>query len=470
MKVINYILTATLSSIVVTVIMIHFYTPKQEVIYTLSSDRLIRPVDLLLDREAAKQFRSSTPTDFIEAASMSRPAVVYIESNDATESWRSPSDPSAGSGVVISQDGYIVTNYHVVEASNNIRVTLSDRRIYDATLIGHDINTDLALIKIEAEQLPYLVFGNSDSLQVGEWVLAVGNPFKLQSTVTAGIVSAKGRDIDILDMDYGIESYIQTDAAINPGNSGGALVNTSGNLIGISSAIMTYSGRFEGYSFAIPGNLARKVVSDLMEYGAVHRGLLGIEGTDVRQDMLKDLKLKEVSGILVTRITARSGASEAGIQSGDVILKVNNSKCHTMNNLSEIIGQYRPGDQIELTYARDGVLHITDVQLKNQLNTTDLISIRRDKILTNLGFEIRDLITSELERNQLEGVKVISIYKGSVIANTKMEPGYVITSINDMRVSSAQDFINHLDKLSGRIFLEGYYERHGGPWWYAFEK
>jgi Do/DeqQ family serine protease len=427
-------------------------------------------VDLMLDKNFEKHFHAAAPDNFITAANKTRPAVVYIRTLEEEHSWLGEQERSAGSGVIISADGYIVTNNHVIDDGQELQVTLDDNRTFTAELIGVDPNTDLALIKIEAVNLPYIIFGNSDSLSVGEWVLAVGNPFRLQSTVTAGIVSAKGRDIDILDLDYGIESFIQTDAAINPGNSGGALVNTRGELVGISTAILTYSGSYEGYSFAVPANLARKVINDLKEFGAVHRGLLGIEGSTVTEAQVEQLNLKEVAGILVTLVFAKGGASKAGIQKGDVIVEANGAKTRTMSDLLEQIGRFRPGDKVNLKYSRNGEIYSADILLRNQLNTTDLVNIRKDKLLTGLGMEIRDLIASEKRQTELEGVKVISIYKGSVVANTKMEPGYIITRINEIMVINADAFISELSKINGRVFLEGYYEKHGGPWWYAFEK
>ena len=447
-----------------------FYEKPQLVVRQEGAKSPTALVDLLFDQEIEPLFRAATPDNFTSAAQKARPAVVYIRTLADEKSWRAEQEKSAGSGVIISSEGHVVTNHHVVEDGQDLQVTLNDRRTFAATVIGVDPNTDLALLKIEADQLPFLVFGNSDSLAVGEWVLACGNPFRLQSTVTAGIVSAKGRDIDILDQDYGIESFIQTDAAINPGNSGGALVNTRGELVGISTAIITYSGRYEGYSFAIPSNIARKVIGDLKEFGAVHRGLLGIEGTSVKAELIEQLNLKEVAGVLVTLVFANGGAAQAGLKKGDVIVEANNAKIGTMSQLLEQIGRFRPGDKVELNYSRKGEIYSTTILLRNQLNTTDLVTVRRDKILTDLGFEIRDLIASEKRKTELEGIKVISIYKNSVVADTKMEPGYIITRINDEMVKNADEFISILSKTKGRIFLEGYYEKHGGPWWYAFEK
>lgn len=432
---------------------------------------LVSNNDVLLSGEIQRHFLSSAPTNFTKAATKATPAVVSIkaENNGDMENMRNYNN-AAGSGVIVSDDGYIATNNHVVEDGDNITVVLDDRREFSAEVIGKDPNTDLALLKIEADNLPYLVFGNSDSLQVGEWVLAVGNPFRLQSTVTAGIVSAKGRNINILDSQYGIESFIQTDAAVNPGNSGGALVNTNGELVGINTAIITYSGRYEGYSFAIPANLAVKVIYDLREYGAVHRGLLGIQASNLTSQMASELELENPNGILVERVTPESGAEEAGIQKGDVILRIEGKNVNTLPEMLEILGRYRPGDEVEVAFFRNGQIITTFSTLKNQLNTTDLVSVRRDKVLTDLGFELRDLLPAEKRRMEIEGVKVISIYRGSTISRTKMEPGYIITKMNEEEVTTAEDLISRLEKTRGRIFFEGYYEKHSGPWWYAFHR
>jgi serine protease Do len=271
----------------------------------------------------------TTFTSFSTAALLATPAVVNvktIQQNDAFQLWGEGVQTSAGSGVILSDDGYIVTNGHVIEQADRIEVTLHDKREFQAELIGIDPSTDLALLKIKARKLPFLVFGNSDSLMVGEWVLAVGNPFNLESTVTAGIVSAKGRSIDVLDSQDRIESFIQTDAAVNPGNSGGALINAAGQLVGINTAIVTQSGRYEGYSFAVPANLASKVIRDLRDYGIVQRGLMGvaIENLDIR--MAGDLGLKSAAGVRITRVSPGSGAEDAGLKKDDVIISINNIK------------------------------------------------------------------------------------------------------------------------------------------------
>lgn len=450
----------------------HYLVKETVIIKESRTSSLVKSEDLLLNGNLQRHFLSSAPTNFIQAAKKATPAVVYIRASngDSFQNMRGYNN-AAGSGVIISSDGYIATNNHVIEDGTNITVVLNDRREFSAEIIGKDPTTDLALLKIEASELPYLVFGNSDSLQVGEWVLAVGNPFRLQSTVTAGIVSAKGRNINILDTEYGIESFIQTDAAVNPGNSGGALVNTNGELVGINTAIITYSGRYEGYSFAIPANLAMKVIFDLKEFGAVHRGLLGITAENLSVDRARQLGLPSPNGVHVVRVSPESGAHKAGIRRGDVILRIQGRRINTLPEMLEILGRFRPGDEVEVSYYRNGEEFTTLSILKNQLNTTDLVSVRKDKILTDLGFEVRDLLPSEERRLGKEGgVKVISIYRGSTIARTKMEPGYIITKMNEQAITSADQLVKMLEETRGRIFFEGHYEKYPGPWWYAFHR
>ncbi|KAB2821325.1 MAG: trypsin-like serine protease, partial [Paludibacter sp.] len=253
----------------------------------------------------------------------------------------------AGSGVIISEDGYIVTNNHVIDKSKEIEVVLNDKRTYSATVVGADPNTDIALLKIDEKNLPYIIFGNSDSLKVGEWVLAVGNPFNLTSTVTAGIVSAKARNINILNSAMPIESFIQTDAAVNPGNSGGALVNQRGELVGINTAIASRTGSYAGYSFAVPTTIVRKVVDDLKEFGEVQRALLGVVITTVTADVAQDYNLGKIEGVYVDNVSDNGAAKEAGIRSGDVIIAVGNKKVNTNAELQEAVSQYRPGDDVK---------------------------------------------------------------------------------------------------------------------------
>ncbi|MBP7184880.1 MAG: trypsin-like peptidase domain-containing protein, partial [Saprospiraceae bacterium] len=310
--------------------------------------------DYLFNGKLQRSFLSSAPTNFISAAQATTPAVVNIRSGiGASNFWSDEGyGVSTGSGVVVSDDGYIVTNNHVIEGSTNIEVTLADKREFEAKVVGKDPSTDIALLKIEASDLESLVFGNSDSLSVGEWVLAVGNPFNLESTVTAGIVSAKGRDINILDDKYRIESFIQTDAAVNPGNSGGALVNTNGELVGINSAIITRSGRYEGYSFAIPSNLVRKIIKDLMDFGTVQRGILGVNIENVTNQLANELKLPNVEGVIITGLTKDGSAIGSGLKEGDIILSIDGVKTKTVPQLQELVARYRPGNKLTIEYFR----------------------------------------------------------------------------------------------------------------------
>ncbi len=415
---------------------------------------------------------SSSPTNFITAAEAVTPGVVNIRSSSSSEFdiWGGYG-ASSGSGVIISPDGFIVTNNHVVEDSKKIEVTLSDNRKFEASVIGTDENTDLALIKIKStELLPFLAFGDSDSIRVGEWVLAVGNPFNLESTVTAGIVSAKGRSIDILEGEYKIESFIQTDAAVNPGNSGGALVNTQGELVGINTAIITQSGRYEGYSFAIPANLAAKIISDLRDFGTVQRGILGVGIDEVTDEKAKELGLDNIEGVLISRITPGSGADDAGLRRNDVIISVNSAPTRAIPELQEQVALYRPGNTVEVEYIRKGKKASTKVLLKNKSNTTSLSSQREDEaILKDIGFELRNLSDGEKRKSDISGgVLVVSVYRGSKIETTNMDPDFIITKINDIKVATVDEVIRELKRTSGKVMLEGVYENYPGEYYYAF--
>lgn len=426
--------------------------------------------EFIFSEKMKKLYTSSAPTDFIDAAKASRTAVVFIRAlnrKSGTGFIDENFNSSSGSGVIISPDGYIATNNHVIEDADQVEVMLNDNREYKAKVIGTDPETDLALLKIESYDLEYMIFGDSDSVQIGEWVMAVGNPFRLQSTVTAGIVSAKARNINIMQK-RGIESFIQTDAAVNPGNSGGALINTRGELVGINTAIMTLSGRYEGFSFAIPANLAKKVITDLREYGAVQRGWLGITIIDVDNALADRLGLPQVSGVYIDLVNKGEAAQQAGLQKGDVILEVDKIKTNTMPQFMEQIGQHRPGDVIAVKYFRNGEQQIANVTLKNQLNTTDYIAVRKDKLLTNLGFELRDLDSFEKSKLKSEGVYVVSVYNRSTIGQTNLEPGYIITSVNNIKVESVNQLIAFLKENKGTVVLEGFYENYPGEYPYTF--
>lgn len=297
-----------------------------------------------------KPYTLTAPGDFVETSARVTPAVVNI-----TSRVRSGGFPvSGGSGVIISSDGFIVTNNHVVEGGGSLEVTLSDNRRFDAKILGVDPTTDLALIKIKGRNLPTIRYGDSDIVQPGEWVLAVGNPFNLESTVTAGIVSAKGRNINILSGSYSIESFIQTDAVVNPGNSGGALVNTRGELIGINTAIISESGGYEGYSFAVPSNLVKKVIRDLREFGEVQRAILGVNIRTVDASLAENLSLPSVAGIYIDRVHANSSAEGAGLRARDVIVGINGIETGSVPELQEQVARYRPGETITLDLYRNG--------------------------------------------------------------------------------------------------------------------
>ncbi len=466
-KIVPIVILSVLSS-ALTAYLIVTKVAEKEKAKQKSYAQIVDQEELVLSGSLRKHFNSSTPNNFIEAAKKGRSSVVGINSlNKKGEVDGDLYSKSSGSGVIISQDGYIISNHHVIENASDLLVVLDDNREYKGKVIGTDPATDLALIKIEATNLQPLVYGNSDSLQVGEWVLAIGNPFKLQATVTAGIVSAKARDINILQR-QGIESFIQTDAAVNPGNSGGALINTNGELVGINAAILSKSGNYEGFSFAIPVNLVQKVVYDIREFGAVQRGWMGISIYDVDDQIAKRMGLNEVSGIYVNVVDRQGAAHAAGLRNGDIITKVNDKPTDRTPIFMEEIGKHRPGDQISIEYVRDGNVLRTAVVLRNQLNTYDLVAVRKDPILLELGFEIRDLDSNEKNIMPKPGVYVVSIYRGKTISGTNMEAGYIITKINGDSITTADELVNKLNNTTGSVILEGYYENYVGSFPYTF--
>lgn len=375
-----------------------------------------------------------------------------------------PPMEASGSGVIISKDGYIVTNNHVVEKATELKVILNDKRSYSAKIIGRDPATDLALLKIEAESLPVLEFGNSDELKIGEWVLAIGNPFNLTSTVTAGIVSAKARNISILDKRYAIESFIQTDAAVNPGNSGGALINTNGQLIGINTAIASSTGAFAGYSFAVPVSIVQKVVADLIEYGTVQRALLGVQVTDLTTELAEEKKLDNLEGVYVAELTENGAADEAGIKEGDVILKIGDAIVNEVPELLEKIGQHRPGDEVPILIKRKGKTQIINAILQNQSGGTDILTIDRVDVLGAIFEEITETEKEELKIKH--GVKVVEIGAGK-FQSAGVKEGYVITSINDTPVYKVEDVKEIINKVRGGVYIQGVYP-NGKVGYYAF--
>jgi Do/DeqQ family serine protease len=413
-------------------------------------------------------------TDFTMAAENTVPTVVHVKTSYAKRAVSNPfMDPfqffwgqpapqiqqqqpqSTGSGVIISDDGYIVTNNHVVDDAESVEVTLDDKRTYTAKIIGTDPSTDLALLKIEEKGLPFAAYGNSDAVKVGEWVLAVGNPFNLTSTVTAGIVSAKARNIHILpDQKFPIESFIQTDAAVNPGNSGGALVNTNGELIGINAAIASNTGSYSGYSFAIPVNMVKKVVNDLMEFGNVQRGFIGVSIRDIDAEFAKEKKITKLDGVYVSGLTEGGSAQEAGIKEGDVITKINDINIKSSPELQEQVGRYRPGDKINVTVLRNSAEKMMAVTLKNKEGNT---KIGKTEIVNVLGARLEAVQDGELGKLGIEGgVKVKDLQNGK-LKNAGIREGFIITSIDNKPVNDAEDVSNYLDKKQGGVLIEGVY-------------
>lgn len=465
-RIVSIIIISSVVSSVLTVVIYHHYIPPAQVVIRESISTSI-PAQY---QHHNLSFKSAE--DFKEAAEKITPAVVNvraIKEVTANNRWnRNRKMGATGSGVIVSPDGYIVTNRHVVLGTDQLEITLANKRTYEGAIIGMDKTTDLALIKIDEENLPIALFGNSDLAGIGEWVLAVGNPFNLESTVTAGIISAKGRSIDILEGQDRIESFIQTDAAVNPGNSGGALVNATGELIGINTAIITQSGRYEGYSFAIPSNLVAKVIADLTEYGIVQRGLLGVFIDEITPKEADELQLKEVAGVLITQVGLGSGADDAGLKKNDVIISINGILTPSLPKMQEQIGRLRPGNQVMVGYYRDGQLDSTQVILKNKSNTTTLINAIDDRLLMDIGFEIRELTPIEKKRLKTSGVRVHSIYRNSLIDQTNMDPGFIITKINDKPISDIATFLDTLKKINKEIVLEGIYEGFEKSYFYNF--
>lgn len=407
--------------------------------------------------------------DFTHAAEMTINGVVHVKTTYGTRASRS-SDPfreffgnpyrgrqgGSGSGVIISENGYIVTNNHVVANAENIEVVLNDNRTYTAKVIGTDPSTDLALIKVEEKNLPFIYYGNSDEVAIGEWVLAVGNPFNLTSTVTAGIVSAKARNIGILPDQFAIESFIQTDAAVNPGNSGGALVNTRGELVGINTAIASQTGTYSGYAFAVPVNLVKKVVDDLVEFGTVQRAFLGVSIRSIDSKLASDLNLPTMTGVYVSGTADDGAAAAAGMKEGDIITKVNGVPVFTSPQLQEQVARYRPGDKIKVSILRSGKEREMSLVLRNKEGTTSVIKPSIETIdILGASFET----VSREERSKLgvqNGVKVTRLNKGKLY-EVGIKEGFVITSIDKVPVSTPEDVSRMLDNKQGGVLLEGVY-------------
>jgi serine protease Do len=425
--------------------------------FYLVYNRQIGQSDTSVQQVDGKSGNLNKRADFSNAARLVTPAVVHIQT-------RSGNGGGSGSGVVIADDGYIATNNHVVENAAEITVILPDRREFKAAVIGRDPNTDLALLKINATKLPVVKFGNSDKVLVGEWVLAVGYPFSLNTTATAGIVSAKGRNIGIIassqqeNVQQGssaIESFIQTDAAINPGNSGGALVNTSGELIGINAAIASMTGSYAGYAFAIPVNLAKKILDDFKEFGEVRRGVLGV---NFPSPATEDQFLKEqgitpgtVNGVFITDIQPGSAAASAGLKAGDIIQKIDDLKIYSSSEFSELVARRRPGDEVKLTYLRDGKTISTKAKLKAEDKSGDIAANRSlNKLYEKLGAKFNALSPAVKERLGIgAGVVVTEVYRDGVFGQLGIPPGTIIVYINGAEIFNPEDVGSALQAAGG---------------------
>jgi serine protease Do len=417
--------------------------------------------------------------NFVASAQMVTPAVVHVKSQVAY-SPRAQRDPiqeffglpdprggqgqggampiSSGSGVIISSDGYIVTNNHVIEGATKVDISLENNKRYEAMVIGTDPTTDLALLKIEASNLPFVKFGDSDQTQIGEWVLAVGNPFDLNSTVTAGIISAKARNIGILrdvENNLQIESFLQTDAVVNPGNSGGALVNLAGELIGINTAIATRTGTFSGYSFAVPSTLVKKVMDDLMKYGAVQRGLLGVQIQNVSPELADylDKKFSVEQGVYVGGVNDNSAGKDAGLKEGDIIIGIDGKSVNNVAMLQEMVARKRPGDKVEVEYIREGKTSKTSATLKNFAGDTKIVKREVPKSFSFDGLQFEDVKESQKQQMKISGGAVIKSNANEEWRKAGARNGFIVTSaIADngrARISSAQELIDFLGDHRG---------------------
>ena len=421
----------------------------------------------------------NTIPNFVEASERSTPAVVYIKTQ-STQAMRSFNDwffgdffnsgpqtvLNSGSGVVVSENGYIVTNNHVVDKATKIEVVLYNKKTLTAELVGSDPGSDLALLKIDAAGLPVLPFANSSQVKVGEWVLAVGNPFNLTSTVTAGIVSAKGRNLHLMSNMFPIEAFIQTDAAINPGNSGGALVNTSGALIGINTAILSKTGSYNGYGFAIPSNIVHKIIGDLKEFGKVQRAFLGVDVVDLDEKICKQTGIQHMNGVFITSIHSSGGAKEAGLLSGDVITAINNEAVHNKSAYDEQLSYRRPGETVEILIERDSKIIKRKVRLTNLDGNTEIQKNRRVHS-TDLGCELEPLSKMELDRLQTShGVRIVAL-QGGTLSRMGLREGFVITHVNKKAMQSPIDVIDALSSTRGQVVIEGY-DTNGSKSVYSF--
>ncbi|MCU0417032.1 MAG: trypsin-like peptidase domain-containing protein [Cytophagaceae bacterium] len=415
-----------------------------------------------------------TGTDFVAASAQATPSVVFISTTGTAQrnNWfdwyfngSAEQVISSGSGVIFSADGYIITNHHVIQRATKIEV-IHQRNTYEATIVGSDPSSDLAVLKIEGRSLPAVRIAASSSVQIGEWVLAVGNPFNLTSTVTAGIVSAKGRNINVVHSQFPIESFIQTDAAINPGNSGGALVNSKGELIGINTAILSRTGSYAGYGFAVPSDIVVKIVQDLIQYGMVQKAFFGAEVVELSTSKSKELKNNDVNGVYIVQLLQQGAASESGLELNDVITHLDSKVISTRADFDEYIALKKPGDKIRVLYKRQGVQKETQVLLYNQEGSTGII---KKEVYNSASLNADFEVVPKVEREKLgisSGVKVLQVRPG-LIARMGLSEGFIITSINRVPTTKAEEVEDILSKIKGRVLLEGI-QQNGGKMMYQF--
>lgn len=443
--------------------------------------------------------QGNTPVDFSAAASAATPAVVHIKTKInartvTTQRQRSPfadlfgddffgdmfggprsmtipEQRASGSGVIITKDGYIVTNNHVIENADEINVTLTNKKSYKAELIGADPSSDLAVLKISGDNLPYIVWGNSDEVKLGQWVLAIGYPWSLDVTVTAGIVSAKARSLGLNSRKSNtpIESFIQTDAAVNQGNSGGALVDAEGKLIGINSAIASQTGSYAGYSYAIPVNIVRKITGDLIKYGAVQRAYLGITymPDDAPEEEFRKAGIAQGEGVYVRDVPEGGAAAAAGIKPGDYITAINGVKVTSGSEMVEQVANYKPGDKVTITFKRNGEIKTTTVTLKNRAGNTDLVKNDANATLKEkLGGQLETLSKKEAEKYGIAGGVIVKELGDGLLSNTRMQKDFVITSVNSQPVKSVEELLKILGSARGTVRLEGIYPGFEGVYGY----
>lgn len=406
----------------------------------------------------------TAPINFEAAAKRVTPTVVHIRiiygggkfSMNALDNYFNPRAHSSGSGVIISDDGYVVTNHHVIEGANSIEVILNNNQRFFAKLVGQDPSTDLALLKIKARNLPFVKYGDSDQVIPGEWVLAIGNPFNLNSTVTAGIVSAKARNIGILEErnNLQVESFIQTDAAVNPGNSGGALVNLHGELIGINSAIATATGTYSGYSFAIPINLVKKIMDDLLEFGEVQRGLLGVQIGDVNPGLADQLNLSVTQGVLISSINNGSAAKAAGMEAGDVIVAIDKHPITSVSELQEWVARKRPGQSVMVSYLRDNQPQEISVRLKNFEGSEE---VRKKPVNYEIeGALLEEVPYSKLVELNLDGGVLVKEVSSGKWQKAGMTENFIITHIDKVAIDNVRDLNRAMEMKEGGVLIEGF--------------